>query len=109
MKTLILLTIGLAMFITGCADEGKIKDATSKPSATSAPSTPAMRTSSEEDLVDAGQYPGRIHIVEPKDTLFRLAEQYYGNSKQWRKIWQANKKRLTNPNDLPVGMKLIIP
>ena len=64
---------------------------------------------SEDQLVDSSQMPGRIHIVEPKETLMQLAEHYYKDRAQWRRIWQANKNRVSNPNDLPVGMKLIIP
>jgi nucleoid-associated protein YgaU len=82
---------------------------------TTGPETPAVARAGEEGkaepevIADASQMPGRIHIVEPKDTLLQLSERYYRDRNQWRRIWQANKNRLSNPNDLPVGMKLIIP
>jgi len=51
----------------------------------------------------------RIHIVQPKDTLYGLARKYYHDERQWRRIWQANKQRVPNPDQIQVGMKLIIP
>ncbi len=58
---------------------------------------------------DLSDLPGRIHVVQPGDTLYSLAEKYYGHGRHYQKILMANRKRLTDPNDLPVGMKLIIP
>lgn len=53
--------------------------------------------------------PGRTHIVRAGDTLWNLAERYYGHGKHMHKIHAANRKRLKDPNELPAGMKLIIP
>ncbi|MBK8268155.1 MAG: LysM peptidoglycan-binding domain-containing protein [Planctomycetes bacterium] len=61
------------------------------------------------DNFDTAHIPGRIHLVQANETLWSLAELYYGNSKHWRKISVANRKRVTDPTNLPVGMKLIIP
>ncbi|GAB2558167.1 LysM peptidoglycan-binding domain-containing protein [Gracilibacillus alcaliphilus] len=33
----------------------------------------------------------RTHTVKSGDTLWDLARKYYGNSLEWRKIWNANK------------------
>lgn len=59
--------------------------------------------------IDLEGLPGRVHIVQAGDTLYSLAEKYYGHGRHYQKILMANRKRLTDPNDLPVGMKLIIP
>lgn len=69
----------------------------------------ASAGSATEDQFDATQIPGRIHLVQPNDTLWTLSEKYYGNSRDWRKILVANRRRVTDPTNLPVGMKLIIP
>ena len=53
--------------------------------------------------------PGRTHVVQPKETLYGLAQRYYGDKNQWRKIYYANRNRLSDPNNLPVGARLIIP
>ncbi len=62
-----------------------------------------------EDTFDANLVPGRIHFVQPNETLYSLAERYYGHGKHWRRILAANRHRVMNATDLPVGMRLIIP
>lgn len=56
-----------------------------------------------------GQAGGRVHVVGKGDTLYKLARDYYNNESRWRDIWQANQQRVGNPNQIPLGMKLIIP
>jgi nucleoid-associated protein YgaU len=51
----------------------------------------------------------RVHVVQPKETLYGIARRYYGEGKQWRRIFQANNNRITDPNRIEIGMKLIIP
>lgn len=61
------------------------------------------------DYMRPGEVPGRVHIVERGDTLYSLATRYYGNGQQYNRILVANRNRLKDPRNLPVGMKLIIP
>ncbi|HPF40722.1 MAG TPA: LysM peptidoglycan-binding domain-containing protein [Phycisphaerae bacterium] len=51
----------------------------------------------------------RVYHVKPGDTLWSLARTYYGDSKHWRRILAANRNRVPDPRDLPVGIILIIP
>ena len=51
----------------------------------------------------------KTHRVQPGETLSKIARQYYGSVKQWKKIYQANQNILTNPNSLRTGMVLVIP
>jgi len=51
----------------------------------------------------------RSHTVAPQETLYRLAVIYYGDGSKWQKIYYANRKRIADPADLPVGIRLIIP
>lgn len=69
----------------------------------------ASRTPEVEDTFDVTQVPGRIHRVQARETLWNLSERYYGDGNHWRKILVANRKRLTDAKELPVGMILIIP
>lgn len=46
------------------------------------------------------------HTVQPKDTLWKIAQQWYGNGAQWAKIQNANN---IDPNNLRVGQQLVIP
>lgn len=51
--------------------------------------------------------PPTDHTVENGDTLFDIAQAYYGDGNQWQKISQANDN--VKPEDLVVGKKLHIP
>lgn len=52
---------------------------------------------------------GRRHVVVKGDTLFSLAQKYYGNRSRWRDIYAANQNVLPNENALRLGMELTIP
>ncbi len=71
--------------------------------------TEAVSSAEPKDDFDPLAVPGRIHVVQPNETLWSLSEKYYGHSKHWKKISTANQNRLKDPTNLPVGMKLIIP
>ncbi len=50
------------------------------------------------------------HLVQPGDDLWSLAERYYGEGRDWRKIAAANPTVLTGgPDRLQVGWRLRIP
>jgi len=51
----------------------------------------------------------RYHVVVKGDTLFKIAESYYGHGKFGKAIYEANKNIIKNPNILKVGWKLKIP
>lgn len=52
---------------------------------------------------------GRTHTVARGDTLYGIAEEYYGDGGQWRKIYEANRDKLSSPEALKVGMNLSVP
>ncbi|MBU1693927.1 MAG: LysM peptidoglycan-binding domain-containing protein [Verrucomicrobia bacterium] len=49
------------------------------------------------------------YVVQAGDTLSRIAEQMYGNSSQWEKIYEANRNTLNSPQSIRVGQTLVIP
>lgn len=51
----------------------------------------------------------RRHTVQPGDTLFKIAQQYYGNRARWRDIYAANRGVMKSETDLKAGMQLRIP
>lgn len=57
-------------------------------------------------VVEAPATTERSHVVGKGDTLGEISLKYYGTSKHWKKIQEANK---CDPNGLLVGQKLIIP
>ena len=56
----------------------------------------------------AQQAMGR-HDVVNGDTLWDLSARYYGNPFDWRRIWDANRDQVDNPNLILPGQVLNIP
>ncbi|MGI8459414.1 MAG: LysM peptidoglycan-binding domain-containing protein [Propionibacteriaceae bacterium] len=53
---------------------------------------------------------GHLHVVERGDDLWSLAERFYGQGREWRRIAAANPDLLTGgPDRLRVGTRLAIP
>lgn len=51
----------------------------------------------------------RIHVVKSKDTLCSLAREYYNDVSQWKKIYEANRAQIRDPDKIYIGMELVIP
>ncbi len=51
----------------------------------------------------------RTHTVRKGETLYSLAKRYYGSSTRWRRIYEANRQTVKDPNVISIGMKLRIP
>ena len=47
--------------------------------------------------------------LERGTTLRSLSNQYYGDPSYWVYIYEANRAKLSNPNDISMGMKVFIP
>lgn len=58
-----------------------------------------------EDLTPLNS--GRYHTVVKGDTLWAIAQRYYGNGSRYPEIAKAN--NISNPNIINVGQKLLIP
>ena len=52
---------------------------------------------------------GRSYTMQPGDTLYTLARRFYGDGKLWTKIYEANKDKIRDVYDIPVGTQLTIP
>lgn len=50
-----------------------------------------------------------IHLIADGETLSQISMQYYGTTKKWEQIYEANRKAITNVNRIKVGTSLIIP
>lgn len=64
------------------------------------PVQPTARTKPKEE---------RTHTVQEGDTLFSLAEHYYGDKARFVEIYRANTTTLKTPDELPAGIVLVIP
>lgn len=69
-------------------------------------SAPAEADQLDESLSPVG---GRVYTVQKGDSLYKIARRFYNDQARWRDIWEANRNRLADPDQLVVGMKLIIP
>ena len=50
------------------------------------------------------------YVVQPGDTLSRIAGKVYGDSKKWQRIYDANRVALAGgPQSMKVGQTLVIP
>jgi 5'-nucleotidase / UDP-sugar diphosphatase len=53
---------------------------------------------------------GETYEVQSGDTLLSIAQQFYGDGTQWRRIYDANKDTIgADPDKLKIGMKLTVP
>ena len=51
----------------------------------------------------------RYYTVEPGDSLAYLALQFYGNTKGYLRIYRANRDKLSSPEKIQIGQRLLIP
>ena len=52
---------------------------------------------------------GKTYVVQPGDTLAKIAKAQYGDASRWPEIHEANKDQIPDPNLIQVGQKLRIP
>lgn len=51
----------------------------------------------------------RVHKVAKGESLYALAERYYGDGSQYRRIVEANPEAIRDPSNIRVGAELVIP
>jgi nucleoid-associated protein YgaU len=51
----------------------------------------------------------RTYEVKSGDSLSKIAQKHYGNGNLWRKIYEANRDQIKDPDLIHPGQKLIIP
>ena len=52
---------------------------------------------------------GQTYTVVKGDSLSKIAKQFYGNAGQWKKIYEANKDQIKNPDLIYPGQTFRIP
>jgi LysM domain len=60
-------------------------------------------------LASASTTAGRWTTVSTDGSLWQIAEQEYGNGNEWRRIYEANKSQIPDPNVIHAGQRLVIP
>jgi len=73
--------------------------------------TDAARQSTEDGrpAVSGGGEITTIHYVQKGETLSEISRHYYGSANEWRKIIEANRSTLAEPDKLQEGTRLVIP
>lgn len=61
------------------------------------------------DQPSTGGGSGRTYVVQSGDTLGKISQRFYGTSRNYMKIYNANRDRMSSPGNLEVGEELIIP
>lgn len=51
----------------------------------------------------------QTYVVQKGDSLSKISQRFYGTTKYWKEIYNANKERIGNMNQLKVGTELTIP
>jgi len=70
---------------------------------------PAAQTLTAPAEPATSQGGARYHTVVKRDTLYGLARTYYGNQARWKDIYEANRGVLSDPDQIRVGQRLLIP
>jgi len=71
---------------------------------------PAISAASPTAAASTDTAAGDTYEVQSGDTLLSIADQFYGDTAQWRRVYDANKDVIgSDPDKLKIGMKLKIP
>ena len=70
---------------------------------------PQIFTTDIEEEVVTMEKDNAEYVVVRNDNLWNIAVVNYGDGFQWVKIWEANRNVLNSPDQLEIGMTLILP
>lgn len=70
------------------------------------PRPPAVEPGPEMPDPPAG---GEKYVIQKQDTLYKIAQKFYGNGKLWPRIAAANGDSVPDPEVLKVGTEIMIP
>jgi nucleoid-associated protein YgaU len=75
-----------------------------------APAKPAARPAAKaEPKPEPKPATGGSYTVQSGDTLFKIAEDVYGNGEAYPRIFEANRETLDSPDRIVPGQELRIP
>ncbi|HKY60491.1 MAG TPA: LysM peptidoglycan-binding domain-containing protein [Gemmatimonadota bacterium] len=52
---------------------------------------------------------GETYTVQAGDSLWKISQKFYGDGNQWRRIYEANKATIKDPDLIHPGQTLTIP
>lgn len=51
----------------------------------------------------------KTYVIQPGDSLSKIAKREYGNANDWRRIFEANKDTIKDPDKIYPGKSIKIP
>ncbi len=51
----------------------------------------------------------KTYVIQKGDSLSKISQKFYGTTKKWKMIYDANRDRINNINNLKVGTTITIP
>lgn len=51
----------------------------------------------------------RTYVVEPGDSLSKIAKREYGNAMNWKRIFEANRDTIKDPDKIFPGQEIRLP
>lgn len=70
---------------------------------------PAAAAAAAASVGAASKSAARTYTVQPGDSLSKISKQFYGDANKYMNIFNANKDKLSNPDQVKVGTELVIP
>jgi nucleoid-associated protein YgaU len=81
-------------------DFSNVQSGSSSTAAAPAPPPPAEPPKQEQP---------KTYVVVAGDNLSKIAKRIYGDANQWRRIYEANRDVIKNPDLIYPGQKLVLP
>lgn len=73
------------------------------------PDTTTKKTTKSGTQQVQNNSPEKYHTVKKGDCLWNIAKKYYGSGASYKKIYEANKSKIKNPNLIYPGQVFLIP
>lgn len=73
------------------------------------PKVEEVKVSGVEDVRITSQQKDFYYTVKSGDTLGKIAQAHYGNASYANDIYKLNRDKMSSPNSITVGMKLLLP
>ncbi len=78
-------------------------------STASAPSPQPRAGGTDIPPLSSATSAGTTYVVVDGDSLSKIAKRHYGDANKWRRIYEANRSAISNPDLIHPGQRLEIP
>ena len=69
----------------------------------------SVDTAFQQQAANAAAAGSQSYTVQSGDSLGKIAKHFYGDASQWKKIYEANRDTISNPDLIHAGAQLTIP